>query len=352
MTATVAEKRVNKYRPRRTTIFLLISAAMILLLCNLAEEDSPDFYGDGRYGPSFSIGTFAWQGWPYACLRRGATFDDPAGKWHYSTWRIWTEVDEFCPLMAIANLGIGCILLAVTGISIETWLRVRRPPHWWSLSIVDILAGFFVVSIALAIAGWHWREYRRELAIVKKLEAEQYPPLIRWESANLSWKRHLRSILGRRSFDRAIEVSIVDSEQLRHISQLSKVKVIDLSLTWPSKSHLAELEKLESLEALVIIDPQGAGPNIQLPYLPNLRGLNLWGAAFDGPGLENVPKLEHFEATNTWLDDGDIEKLSQLHRLRKLRMLRGCRFSESGLAKLRAALPNCEIETELKPLFE
>jgi hypothetical protein len=348
VTAPVTATRRSKYRLRSTTIFLLIPAVLTLILCNLAEEDSPDFKHGGRFGPSFSIGSFTWQGWPYACLRRGATFDDATSKWHCSMWRIWNEVDEFHPLIAAANLGIAGILLAVTGISIETWLRVRRPPHWWSWSIVDILAGFFVVSIALAIAGWHWREHRRELAIVKKLEAEQYPPSIQWQSANLSWQRHLRSILGMRSFDRAIEVSLVESEQLRPVSQLRKVRVIDLSLAWPSKSHLAELEKLESLEALVIIDPQGAGPTIQLPYLSNLRGLNLWGTAFDGRGLENVPNLEHFEATNTWLDDGDIEKLSQLHRLRKLRMLGGCRFSESGLAKLRAALPNCEIETELK----
>lgn len=87
-----------------------------------------------------------------------------------------------------------------------------------------------------------------------------------------------------------------------------------------------------------LTEPKG----FTLPRMLTLRGLNLYGAHFDGDGLENIPSVEVLCLSRTDVCDQSVPAILSLGKLRRLG-LAATNTTESGISDLRRGKPNCEI---------
>lgn len=111
-------------------------------------------------------------------------------------------------------------------------------------------------------------------------------------------------------------------------------------------SRWPELEALDFCFLSPAEAPPGADPSapgalaLVMPRLPQLRGLNLFGADFRGDGLEHLVGLESLDLSQTEVDDTTLEKIGRLTRLESL-SLDHTRITGAGLRHI-ASLPRLE----------
>jgi hypothetical protein len=223
-----------------------------------------------------------------------------------------------------------------------------------------ILAG--VVSAAAAIFAFHRSQHAAEKSILQAIQNTEDPSIqwsgtisdrVEWRPGGPSWLRQLVGDRPFQPFDRVVGID-TSGVELKHVVKLRHVKVVRIGNV--SNRQLKMLEDLPHLGALdmcyanlddegqELIDEDGyvIEQYFRLPRMPKLRGLNLYDTAFRGDGLHNVPSIEVLELTGTDIGDDSIPALSTLTNLREL-SLYGTSISDSGIDRLREALPDCEI---------
>ncbi|NQU23826.1 MAG: hypothetical protein HQ567_21300 [Candidatus Nealsonbacteria bacterium] len=131
---------------------------------------------------------------------------------------------------------------------------------------------------------------------------------------------------------------------LRELSELTKLSFSGSLITDDMLVHIAGLSKLEELSLHNCPNITGSGLK-HLAGLPNLRVLYLHNSGVTDDFLRHVSSLSHLktlEIESTRIGDEGIEHLATLKRLRRL-YVTNTNATEQGLAKLRKALPGCEI---------
>jgi hypothetical protein len=279
-----------------------------------------------------------------------------------SHWNVFEGVDRFNTFFLIADAVLGFATVLVAGFLFEAWRRQRNRLVQFYIVEVLILTG--IVAVCSKVYVFHRAQYRNESDILQAIEKTEHQGVkwyitinerTDWQLGGPSW---LRQLIGDRPFqvfDRVIGID-ASGEDIEHVVKLPNIKVVRISVATISNGQLKMLEQLPQLEALdmcfamlddegqEIVDEDGyvVEQFFRLPRLPNLRGLNLYGTAFRGDGLENIPSIEILDLGNTSTDDKSVPALSALTKLKKMSLF-DTDLSDSGIDQLRRALPNCEI---------
>jgi heme exporter protein D len=338
-----------RWRPSWITVFYLLPFALLLLLSNLAGRPMPELLNDGKYGPHFEGDGELAQGWPLKCVRREWVEVGQPPKLRLSFWRVWQGIVAIDARALFINAAIAVTLLGVVGALLEFVRGRRNQLRGLRVGLSDLLIITTIVAIFCGIFAWQRRQYQREPALLEKLESVRAGNTwIDWHTGICDPNGRPEDLLQLCFFDsvRSLDVS---GDDLQHAVQFPNVTV--LRVQGASNSQLAQLQQMKSLVALDMFmaapaqegDGSDEDASIRLPYLPNLKGLNLFEAEFCGDGLENVPALERLDASRTQIDDGDVEAICKLKRLRRLSVW-GTMISDEGIARLRAALPECQID--------
>ncbi len=329
--------QVKRPRPSRLiTALYLLPFALLLLIANIAEEHHLEIPTSGKYGPHFENDLATTQGWPKKFLSREPVELKQPPFWRHSPWRLWEGVVDFDWQAAIIDVGLALGLLGLGGAALESIRGRLTATSGWHFSLMDLLLATTVVALFCGLYAWQRHRYEQQVAILKQIESvTEYPSSVDWYSGHILF------------FDRA-RALFINGDEIQHAIKLDTVKVLHVhGVTNAQLSQLSQMKSLEALDLMMEVpadEPTGEHDRaFQLPPLPKLRGLNLFDAAFRGDGLENVPALEQLDASGTQLDDSDVEALSKLTRLKRL-SLGGTEISDAGVAKLRAALPDCQID--------
>ena len=165
-------------------------------------------------------------------------------------------------------------------------------------------------------------------------------------------------------------------EGLRHLSGLSQLRILSIGGSdYITDDGLRHLSGLSTLQNLAIRFTGVTGDGLQhISRLPNLKILFLDGSRIDSEGIRHLgalPRLESLAYRESQVTDADMEaivltlpKLVELNLERNERLSKltdtaiehlremnlrtlnvsGTKITSSSLAKLRAALPNCEVK--------
>lgn len=271
-------------------------------------------------------------------------------------WRIFEGVEWFDAPCLVANAAVGFAIAFAAGFLFETWRRRRKRLSQYRL--VDLLVFGGTVALCAAFYVSHRSRHRYESEIVQAIDKNEdqfwdIKERVEWERGGPTWLRQYVADQTLSVFDRVVGIDMDGGEQLERAVKLLSVKVVSIKGT-VSNRELAMLEELPNLIALDMcyaeLKVEGsdahydhvAGRSFQLPRLPGLRGLNLYGTSFDGTGLENIPSIEVLDLTATNVSDESIPALLTLTKLKKLSLHRAA-ISQSGIGELRRALPECAI---------
>jgi uncharacterized protein (TIGR03067 family) len=165
----------------------------------------------------------------------------------------------------------------------------------------------------------------------------------------------------------------ISDDGFQHLTDVPKLTLIDLdynhATTDASLAHMAK--QLPSLTDLGLHGAAITDAGLEhLGQLKNLKALNLTATKVTGTGLPHLaelgalhylilnstsitdeslkplaefPALENLELLKTSITDESVEHLVQLKKLKRLVILE-TKISSTGLAKLKIALPDCQIE--------
>jgi hypothetical protein len=138
----------------------------------------------------------------------------------------------------------------------------------------------------------------------------------------------------------------IGGEGLRHVSSLKQMETLSIQYTQISDDDLIHLAGLTSLRRLYLGNNEIVGTGLKhLTSLAKLESLGLVSTYLDqegAPHLREFPQLQELDVSYTPLSDGDVEHIASLRNLRRLR-IQPSDVSESGIERLKHALPQCEI---------
>lgn len=138
----------------------------------------------------------------------------------------------------------------------------------------------------------------------------------------------------------------VSGAGLKELKFLPKLEVLTLNSTKITDSDLVNLNGFNNLKRLELGNTALTDAGLEhFKSLPNLRGLELYNTKVTDAGMHVIKRLANLEElnlTNTQLTDAGLEHLIDLTKLRQLQVRR-CKISNEGAAKLKRALPNCDI---------
>lgn len=329
-----------------STYVIVGLVAVVLLLLNIPGQwiVGPDIFATGKYGPHFGVYEHCEHGWPSTYLWRQSS----------SPWKLLERIEQFSVAGLLADVAIALGLLFVSGLLFEAWRRRRN--RFLQFHLGDLLVFTAFVAVVAGILATYRHQYRRELRALESIEktesrTEWGIPVnerVDWQPGGPSW---LRNVLGDRPFrifDRVVGIDAAD-EELRHVVKLRNLKVVRLFIFSASNRQLELLQQCPHLEALDLcfayVDDEGeeklddegylVEPCLRLPRLPSVRGINLYGAAFRGEGLEHLTSIEVLDLTDTDVDDEALSALRALTHLKDL-SLAGTEVTNAGLRHLSA----------------
>jgi hypothetical protein len=370
----------------KSTIVFLVLVTIVLLLVNIPGRlvCAPGIRScrESQYGPDFACGEDSCRhGWPSPFLLREPIQLSTSPLLRLSVWRLSEGITDWSWWALAADILAGAVILVVAGGAFEFW---RRRRGHLQLCVTDVL-----VIVALVACGFsYWatleNERRRQAGVVRELvksgslfdenEAE-------WSVGGPSW---LREWLGDQPFavsDRIASICVT-GEGLANLPKLPNLMVVrvDPPLTNQQLDSLRELPKLDALVmsfAMVSHEKKGKHryretiadeePDVRLPPLPHLRGLNLCQASFCGEGLEHLRDIEVLDLTETAISDNAMLKFELMRNLKSLSLagtditdiglehlkglgqlrelwLEGTEVTPEGIKRLQRALPNCKIK--------
>jgi hypothetical protein len=135
-------------------------------------------------------------------------------------------------------------------------------------------------------------------------------------------------------------------ENLDGLGRLEMLGIIDAKISDSGIARLAQL-RLPSLQLLALDSTPVTDAVIEpLAQLHGLTALSLSGTQIDDRWLRRLkalPRLETLDLHNSSVTDGGLPWLAELRGLKRL-SLENTKVTAEGAAKLRQALPDCDIE--------
>ncbi len=345
---------LRKFHLSSFVFFALV--VVVLLLLNLPGQIvlEPNIFREGKYGPHFEVDEYCEHGWPLVYMRREAVMLEESPYWRLSLWNVFEGVEWFKVNFLIADIVIGVIMAGASVCLFERWRRRRE--RLLQFYVSDLLLLTVFVAIGTAVFVFYRSQHATEQKALQAID-DSGNPLVDWQKGGPSWLRNLFGDGLFECFDYVVGIDL-HGVDLSHAEKLRHLRVVRI-YTLRSTRELSVLEQLPQLVALdmcscsagfdldghQVVDEYGNAvrPYITLPRLPQLRGLNLNGAAFRGDGLENIPGIEMLDLSETDVDDDSIPALIELSELKVLKLW-GTGISDAGVARLRKALPECNVQ--------
>jgi len=138
---------------------------------------------------------------------------------------------------------------------------------------------------------------------------------------------------------------------LRPLQEMSSLRELDISGPMRTDAGLEHLTKLTDLEQLSVVDAKLTGAGlVHLKGMTRLRHLDLDNTTVPDEGLVHLKGLLGLRIlvlNKTRVTDAGLEHLAGLKNLAELK-LNGTAVTGKGVAKLKAALPKCNISADVK----
>ncbi|MBR44835.1 MAG: hypothetical protein CME18_10505 [Gemmatimonadetes bacterium] len=133
-----------------------------------------------------------------------------------------------------------------------------------------------------------------------------------------------------------------------HLKGMPNLQTLSLSYTDITDLGLTHIKGLNNLQSLNLSNTQITDKGLNnIKGLKNLRRLNLTRTRVTDAGmvhLEGMTNLQTLSLTYTDIDDLGLTHIKELKNLKTLRLDKWTLFSETSIADLKKALPNCEID--------
>ena len=133
-----------------------------------------------------------------------------------------------------------------------------------------------------------------------------------------------------------------------HLKGMPNLQKLSLSYTDITDLGLTHIKGLNNLQSLNLSNTQITDKGLNnIKGLKNLRRLNLARTRVTDAGmvhLEGMTNLQTLSLTYTDIDDLGLTHIKELKNLKTLRLDKWTLFSETSIADLKKALPNCEID--------
>jgi hypothetical protein len=348
---------------RMTLAFMVyvVTALAVLSVTNVPGWFVPhaNVRASGKYGPHFEgFENFAEHGWPWTYLKREAVNGPgPTSEWRLSRWRFWEGIVKLNAVQLFVNVALIAAVTVPFAVYLSQWLLARR--SWWQFSLSELAILIFVCSAGL---GWYAVLRSGQLSDMRTLQSIAQTPSDSSSRDSLAWNRSIvqraewsdstgtKESKSHAAWARVVAIDTSDDElpKLINLKHLVTVRI------WNGASPrtLAQLKRFPRLEALdlggfghISEDDLRENGEIEIPKLPQLRGLNLYETPFRGKGLEHLTNLENLDVSGTLVDDRSLPALKQMRSLRLL-SLWNTKVSRQGIEQLREALPACDIESD------
>lgn len=311
--------------------------------------------GNGKYGPHFECGIDSLEhGWPCTFLSHDGvlvpTSPGPSSAVEVSAWQIGDH--------AQFNLGFlafnVCVLIVGTP-CIFWFVRQRLRRHGWRFGLRELLLATCGVAVIAAFVNYRLRINRAQRDYLRAIDAKQQVNVdfLAWQPFGPYW---LRSLTGYFLWDWGDQLVEVYDDDLAAVPGKSSIKSLRLE-----EINCRQLTTLQEFANLLTIDMcfgnflNESGESEIVPCLQliaqrkSIEGLNLWGTGVTDRGLQELVAMKNLKnlelGENDEITDQGLVHLASLKSLRRLG-LDGTNASPEGVARLRAALPDCEIEFE------
>jgi hypothetical protein len=252
--------------------------------------------------------------------------------------------------------GVGMVVAAVL-VLLLWWLAALVSRWRFQFSVLALLV--LTTSIAL-LSGWLAMEMKNARNQHVMIDKPYLAPVYDWEgegdnsrppSAQPSEPNWLRGFFGRDSFDTVIGASIasnpVTDAELEELKRLPQLEWLVFWETRVTPSTLGQLKAFPKLSGLAFEKTAVANAGIeQLKGMARLHTLkfdfdfNINDASLEVVG--GLTQITHLTLYRVQVTDAGLEHLKGMAQLQYLYIVSG-RISDQGIAKLRQALPHCEI---------
>jgi hypothetical protein len=288
-------------------------------------------------------------GWPFVYLHRVAPVPSkpPAIVCYiYSFPAIWSlteDVEQFRPLLLLANLGVLIVLGLLTAAAWEWWRR--RHGSFWQFSLrttilVTIASSIFFGWIGHRVARWH----SQRAAMV---QLESAGARIQYDLLLPEWLRELLNDDIGRPFDNVWSVDLsytgAPDDALPPLVLLPELESLDLSSTQITDAGLRHIAHLQNLDWLSLDDTAVTDEGlVHLQHLHRLKCLGLDETNIAGAGLRHLTGLHTLEIMgicDTPLTDDGLRHLAGLPKL-GIVYTRGTKITESGATQFEAQSVN------------
>jgi hypothetical protein len=299
----------------------------------------------GSFDPEFSIGHELVHGWPLRYVRRTIHLAaEPS-------WQPWDDVRSFQATHLFLDLGLWILAIVAAAYAAQYWRWQRQKV--WQLGIRDLLGLMVLAGIALAWIVYQRDDSRKEARILA--DYRQRTGISQQnhtrDAAYRAWLPHHQEAVYLREMRRVLYFySQGDTDlacELRHV-----VVLRETTFHRDFRQHLRQMPGLLAIDLsnarLPYFDVTRQATLLRdLPAMPNLRGINLYGTNVtdaDLAWLAKCPQLEVINLSATSISDRGLRQLAELPRLRRL-AVDSSRITDAGCQTL-ASFPALE-ELEL-----
>lgn len=320
--------------------------ALLAIFANYPPISEP--YVDlnrGFFDPEFSIGHELVHGWPLRYVRRTI---NPAAE---PSWQPWDDVRSLHAIHLAIDLGLWILAIIAAAWAAQYWRSQRQ--QVWQLGIRDLLGLTALSGVALACLVFVREDSRREQQILTEYQRRTgiSQPLDTSDAAMPAWLSDSQESAYTAQMRRVLYFySQGDTDlacQLRHV-----VVLRETTFHRNFRQHLRQMPGLLAIDLsnarLPYFDVTRQATLLRdLPAMPNLRGINLYGTNVtdaDLAWLAKCPQLEVINLSATSISDRGLRQLAELPRLRRL-AAGSSRITDAGCRTL-ATFPALE-ELEL-----
>lgn len=146
------------------------------------------------------------------------------------------------------------------------------------------------------------------------------------------------------------EVTDLGLAAFKDCQNLESLSLTGTQVTEKGIGHFQDCRNMQSV--YIYLAPLDDAALARFKSFPKLEGLCFSGTQVTNAGLASLLSLKNLTSLNLGstpqLDDASVEHLKKLTNLTDLNLVQ-TKLTAAGLAELKQALPNCKIETDIKP---
>ncbi len=149
-----------------------------------------------------------------------------------------------------------------------------------------------------------------------------------------------------------LEGSLVTDLGLANFKDCTKLESLGLSRLQMTEKGIGHFRDCQNLRTFSVSNSSlGDAAFAQLKSFPKLDQISFASDQVTNAGLATLPILKELtllSLSGTQFDDAGVEHFKKLTKLTSLHLVQN-KLTSAGLAELRKALPDCKIETDVKP---